>query len=104
MPLATCCRYVQAHTHGTKDTSQRAKDGAREYLDGMAPNTFRIAANTRFPPTPLGVPVQTLVRRCLLLDNMVPARELQKENERKEFEVGCLQICHAPLVRLTPWS
>ena len=67
----------------------------------MAPNTFRIAANTRFPPTPLGVPVQTLVRRCLLLDNMVPARELQKENERKEFEVRLVQARTGSFLTLT---
>ena len=78
----------KVHGHGGSATTTK-----NAYLDGMAPNTFEIPPNTQFPPTPLGVPVQVLVRRCLLLDNMVPARELGKEAEREEFKEDVREEC-----------
>lgn len=49
------------------------RDGIRSNLPDGA------SVNASFPPTPLGLPVQTLTRRCVLLDNMLSAKELTDE-------------------------
>jgi hypothetical protein len=56
------------------------RDGIRSNLPDGA------SVNASFPPTPLGLPVQTLTRRCVLLDNMLSAKELTDETSRREFE------------------
>jgi len=49
--------------------------------------------NHKYPPTPLGVPVQALVKRSLLLDNMIFAKELQDETTRNEFKEEVRNEC-----------
>jgi len=49
--------------------------------------------NSAFPPTPLGLPVQTLVKRALFLDNMVMAKELIDEASMKEFKEDVEEEC-----------